>query len=290
MIGRTAAKASAIFWLLAGAASADAQQYNVFETNGQFSTVVTMNGPTLLVPAGNDQLSFTRRIDLDEPGFVVFEQQGANKFARWPTTLPGSLYFGSAVGGVVQWTSVKTVAAAAVVAPPPQVPGGILPRRPRRTLLAERILPNPPLGPIEVTVQNPHTEDLLVGFVDLRKAPPKPKEHALPAGTSKKFLLDRDAGATIERTFELLTPAGQVVQQVETIPVPPARIWDLVVWEYKVTYQVIGQPELTRKSRRSLGVVPLPAGQAMPDELNIYQAAIDMKNPGAAAAYPVPKP
>ncbi len=286
---------------LAAAPSVRAQDFNVFEPTGQFSTVVTMNGPTLIVPAGNVPLTFTRRIDLDEPGYLVFEQQGANKFARWPTTLPGSLYFGSDVGGVVQWTSVKTVAAAVAPVDPagpigqagprgPIVPGGILPRRPRRTLLGERVIPNPPLGPVEVTVENPHREDLLVGFVDLRKSPPKPKEHSLPAGKSKKFLLDRDSGATLERTYELLTPAGQVVQQVETIPVPPAHLWDVVVWEYKVTYQVAGQPELTRKSRRSLGVVPLPAGQGMPPSINIYQEAIDMRNPGAASAYPVPTP
>ena len=163
-------------------------------------------------------------------------------------------------------------------------------RRPRRSLLAERVIPNPPLPPEEVTVQNPHTDDLLVGFVDLRKQPPKPKEHHIPAGTSKKFLLDRDAGATIERVYELITPAGQVLQQVENVPVPPVRIWDLVVWEYKITYQVAGQPELTQKSRRSIGVIPLPPGPQMPKTVDAFQTALDNKNPGAAAAYDNPKP
>lgn len=160
---------------------------------------------------------------------------------------------------------------------------------PIRTLLAERVVPNPPLPPLEVTVENLHSENLIVGYVDLRKTPPKPKEKLMKPGESQKYLLERDSGSTIERTYEVITPAGAVLVQVETVPVPPVRIWDLVVWEYKTTYVVVGQPELDQKSRRSVGVVPLPPGAAMPAKIDVYQAAVDNQNPGAAAAYLNPK-
>jgi hypothetical protein len=160
---------------------------------------------------------------------------------------------------------------------------------PVRTLLAERVVPNAPLAPLEVTIENRHTQDLIVGYVDLRKTPPRPREHVIARGTTQRYLLERDSGATIERTYELITAAGNVVQQVEQIPVPPIRIWDLVVWEFKVTYQVAGRPDLDQKSRRSIGVIPLPPGALMPAKIDVYQAAVDMQNPGAAAAYLNPK-
>jgi hypothetical protein len=156
---------------------------------------------------------------------------------------------------------------------------------PVRTLLAERVVPNPPLPPLEAAVENRHSTALIVGYVDLRKTPPRPREHLIKPGETQKYLLDRDAGATIERVYELITAAGNVVEQVERVPVPPVRIWDLVVWEYKTTYQVVGKPELDEKSRRSIGVIPLPPGAAMPPKIDVYQAAIEMNNPGAAAAY-----
>lgn len=160
---------------------------------------------------------------------------------------------------------------------------------PIRTLLAERVIPNPPLPPQEVTIENSHTQSLIVGYADLRKVPVKPKEHAIKPGETQKYLLERDAGATIERTYETITPAGAVLVQVERIPVLPVRIWDLVVWEYKTTYIVVGQPEMDQKSRRSIGVIPLPPGAAMPPKIDVYQAAVDEQNPGAAAAYLAPK-
>jgi hypothetical protein len=180
------------------------------------------------------------------------------------------------------WVLIVVAAAVAANTAAAQIP-------PIRTLLAERVVPNPPLPPLEVTVENRHTENLIVGYVDLRKVPPRPKEHVMKPGTAQKYLLERDSGATIERTYETITPAGAVLVQVERIPVLPVRIWDLVVWEYKTTYQVVGQPELDQKSRRSIGVVPLPPGAAMPAKIDVYQAAIDNQNPGAAAAYLNPK-
>jgi hypothetical protein len=160
---------------------------------------------------------------------------------------------------------------------------------PVRTLLGERVVPNPLLPPAEVAIQNNHTENLILGFVDLRKQPLRTREHLIAPGTTQKYLLERDAGANIERTYELITAAGNVVQQVEVVPIPPQRIWDVVVWEYKVAYQVVGQPQLDQKLRRSIGVIPLPAGAAMPPALDVFQAAVEEENPGAASAYLNPK-
>lgn len=160
---------------------------------------------------------------------------------------------------------------------------------PVRTLLGERVVPNPPLPPAEVAIENRHSENLILGFVDLRKTPLRAREHLIAPDQTQKYLLERDAGANIERTYELITAAGNVVKQVEVVPIPPQRIWDVVVWEYKVAYQVVGKPELDQKLRRSIGVIPLPPGAAMPPTLDVYQAAVEEENPGAASAYLNPK-
>ena len=47
--------------------------------------------------------------------------------------------------------------------------------------------------------------------------------------------------------------------------------------------------EFPQKSRRSIGVIPLPPGIALPPRIDVYQAAVEMQNPGAAAVYLNPK-
>jgi hypothetical protein len=164
-----------------------------------------------------------------------------------------------------------------------------LPPRGARTLLGERLIPNPPLPDALVKVSNTHSEQLIVSFIDLTDPTKKPKEILIKPTASQTFQLKRDAGAKLERTYEVVTQARNVVQQVVVFDIPPQPIYDVLVWEYKQTYTVIGQPELNQMGRRSLAVLHLPAGDRMPAEIDAYEDAVDAGNPGEVAAYVRPQ-
>jgi hypothetical protein len=158
-----------------------------------------------------------------------------------------------------------------------------------RMLMGERLIPNPPLPDALVKVSNSHREQLIVSFVDLTDPTKKPKEILIKPEQSQTFQLKRDSGAKLERTYEVVTLARTVAQQVVVYDIPPQPIYDVLVWEYKQTYTVIGQPELNQMGRRSLAVLHLPPGDRMPAEIDAYEDAIDAGNPGEVAAYVRPQ-
>lgn len=267
-------------WLVS--TTARAEHFQIVEPlRGRLVAMADLNGPQALVlHLGPVKRNYVRRADLDGPGYWCFERADLRKFVQWPVAIPGLMRFGVAGPDGVLWNGDQNRV----------VPFGVAAAN--RTLLSRSVVPNPPLAPLTVTFTNTHTEDLILGFADLRKHdfPPRTREHTVAHGATAQYLLDRDSGATIETVWSVLLPNGEVVNEVERTPVPPQRIWDVVVWEYKVTYRVAGQPELDMKSRRSLGVLFLPPGEEMPPTIDAYRESVQAGNPGAASAYANPMP
>jgi hypothetical protein len=261
--------------------SAAAEHYKVLDGNtGQLLALADLNDPNLVLHVGATNKAYVRQLELDGPGYQCFQSVGTNGYVRWPLIAPGPMSFGVGTADGIAWSGLENRVEQFGLIP------GIV------TLRSRQVVPNPPLPPATVTCQNSHTQDLILGFVDLRKheSPPRAKEHMVVAGTSQQFLLDRDAGATIVSVYDEVLPTGETVERVERIPLPPQRIWDLVVWEYKVTYQVVGSPELDMKTRRSLAVLHLPAGTQMPAAIDVIREAQQANNPGEAALYAQPQP
>lgn len=261
---------------------AKGEHFKIVEpVGGQLVGLADLKSPNeLLLHLGLLTKKFLRRIDLDGPDYWCFEREDLKHFVQWPLGVPGFARFGTGGAGGIVWKGTEYRV----------VPFG--PPVGTKTLVSRAVVPNPPLPPLTVSFPNTHTEDLIVGFADLRRHefPPRPAEHTIPRGTTAKFSMARDAGAVLETVWDVVLPPGEVVRQVERLPIAPQQIWDLVVWELKVTYRVVGQPELDMKTRRSLGVLYLPAGADLSDTIDVYREALRANNPGAASAYANPTP
>ena len=172
----------------------------------------------------------------------------------------------------------------------------LMPRFARMPLMTRRqVIPNPALPPAQVSLDNSHAEELVVRVFDVRR-PDKTVEHRIPPGGSVAHAFDRDAGAVLEEAWLVPGPLGALVEQVRQTPVPPQRYYDIVVYEHKVTYRYVdpkrisGVQDFDLKTNVSLGVYPVPPGDMLPaaERLDIYRAAVSMRNPGAAAGFGPP--
>lgn len=125
-------------------------------------------------------------MELDTADSFGFEVPGDGKFVRWPISFPGTVSFGRLIDGKLTWEQMKLARQANPQPTLPTLPAASPFARPgTRTLISERIVPNSPLPPSEVRVTNTHTQDLIVGYVELTKKPIKPREHAIAPGKTK---------------------------------------------------------------------------------------------------------
>jgi hypothetical protein len=102
--------------------------------------------------------------------------------------------------------------------------------------------------------------------------------------------LERDSGATIQQTTEFLDGFGNWNRQNYQIPVPPAVLYDISVYEEFLQSIAIDRTgkspnaiEDVNYQPRSVGFLLLPPGDQLQDNsvLDVYRAAADSRNPGA---------
>ncbi|MCA8991819.1 MAG: RICIN domain-containing protein [Planctomycetaceae bacterium] len=163
----------------------------------------------------------------------------------------------------------------------PFTPVPALPR-----LVSREVIPNPPLEPVTVALQNTHSNELWVLVTDLRD-PKQSMRLKIPPDVSTNVILDRDAGARVIETWRIPLTGIEEVREVE---VPPALLYDMSVYEIAVLSvvrdrttnrgggrinNVIGAP-------KSVGLYPVPPGNHLLDgTLDIYAAAKREENTGA---------
>lgn len=171
----------------------------------------------------------------------------------------------------------------------PQQPVFQLPPPQFRTS-AEQILPNPPLPPVTLRIANTHTDTLMILLAD-RRNPSQPATLRIPAGGSETVTLERDAGSTVIQTIEVLDGLGNWNRQEFQIPVPPAALYDMSVYEEFLQSIAIDRTgtspnpiEDVNYQPRSIGFFLIPAGEALADRsvIDVFRAAADSQNPGAA--------
>lgn len=153
----------------------------------------------------------------------------------------------------------------------------------------QQVVPNPELPPIDLILQNNHRDEVMVLLAD-RRMPDNPQKIRIPAGKSESVSIQRDAGATIVESIEVMDLAGNWSQQQYTTPIPPSVLYDISVYEIFLQSIAIDRTgkspnpiEDINMQPRSIGFFLVPPGDAIREGsvLDVYRVAEDAKNPGA---------
>ncbi len=165
----------------------------------------------------------------------------------------------------------------------------IAPVVPVMRTVAHQIIPNPALPPAEVDFVNRHDETVWMLLND-RRAGNLMRSIRIPAGGSETIKIDRDAGATIEETYEFLLSNGQWGRETYTSVIPPAVWYDVSVYVEFLQSIAIDRTgtspspiEDINYQPKSIGWFLLPPGPLLEERsrLEPYFMAKAAGNPGA---------
>lgn len=162
---------------------------------------------------------------------------------------------------------------------------------------SREVTPNPAFKPATVRFENRHSEELLVRIFDNR-ATQRPIDLVLAPGESRTVPLERDSGGFVTQTYFARGLFGGVVQKVRTVPIPPAQIYDVVVYEKSIssvyfdrTKNKTNVPDEVQRALKSIGAFPIPPGDLLPDgaRIDAYREAASQRNPGAVRLFDIPR-
>ncbi len=165
------------------------------------------------------------------------------------------------------------------------------------TLVRRRIVPNRGLAPATVFFDNPSPEELVVQMVD-QSRPGAPIQFNIPPNGSTAQQIRRDGGGTLEEVYLVPGPFGELIESVDSFPLPPQPGPTVVAWSKRVTYRYIDKkhvsvlPDFDLKTHVSLGVFDLPPGEFLRtgDRFDVFREAASRQNPGAAQYFGPPIP
>lgn len=154
-----------------------------------------------------------------------------------------------------------------------------------RNLVSRKVIPNPPLEPATVTLQNSHSNELWVLVTDLRD-PKQSSRVKIPAKMSMNMTLERDAGARVIEVWRIPLTG---IEQERVVEIPPQQLYDMSVYEIAVlsvvrdrTNKGSGQINNVIGAPKSVGFYLLPPGDLLKDgPLDIYDQAKRQNNTGA---------
>jgi hypothetical protein len=153
----------------------------------------------------------------------------------------------------------------------------------------QQVVPNPELPPIDLVLQNNHRDEVLVLLAD-RRMPENPQKIRIQPGKSETVSIQRDSGATIVESIEVMDLVGNWAQQQYTTPIPPTVLYDISVYEIFLQSIAIDRTgkspnpiEDINMQPRSIGFFLVPPGDTLREGsvLDVYRVANDAKNPGA---------
>jgi hypothetical protein len=171
----------------------------------------------------------------------------------------------------------------------PYIAPTVIPVQPFWRSVSREVQANPPLPPAELELRNTHRYALVVLLGDARQGQQFETIRIEP-NSSATVSLERDAGATIQETLEIRSPAGVWDRQQLVTEIPPTAIYDLSVYEEHLQSIAIDRTgkspnpiEDVNYVPKSVGWLALPAGAELPahGQLDVYPLARDAKNPGA---------
>ena len=167
-------------------------------------------------------------------------------------------------------------------APPP--PAVVIPTQ---QMVQQSVRANAPLQSAPTEFLNSHRNELLVRIMDLRTG--VPTDLTIPAGKTRDFIFERDAGATFVERYEVVDALGNVFQQQFTTQVPPITFYDVTVYEKFLQSIAIDRTgkspnkiEDINYQPKGVGFFVIPPGESFRGgKIDVYRSAKQANNPGA---------
>ena len=162
------------------------------------------------------------------------------------------------------------------------------------TVVRSEMVPLQSLPPVEIRLHNAHREDLVIQWVDALRPGARPETIEIPAGSTVRRQVNRDAGVKRVETVQVQRFDGTLVEEVREYVIPAQPLYTLAVFENRVQSVYIDRtgkdptPGSVTKGLRSLGVFRLPPGDLLRDGelINVYEEAAVRQNPGAVRLIP----
>ncbi|WP_164101162.1 RICIN domain-containing protein [Candidatus Laterigemmans baculatus] len=169
---------------------------------------------------------------------------------------------------------------------------------PRVRMTEHALRPKSALPPVTATLLNSHDEELWVVIRDLRGlhhpagGPDLSGTFGRPLrirpGAAVEVELERDPGATLVETYEVVSPFGGFYREELVTALPPAQLYDIAVYERFLQSIAIDRTgkspnpiEDVNYQPKGLGIFPIPPGnQFSGGVVDVYRLAKQANNPG----------
>lgn len=143
-----------------------------------------------------------------------------------------------------------------------------------------------PLPSVTARLANSHNAELWVLVTDLRDG--RSEGMKIPAGGAVDVQLDRDAGATLVETYQVVSPLGEVYREEFVTSVPPAVLYEITVYERFLQSIAIDRTgksptkiEDVNYQPKGVGIFVVPPGDRFSGGvLDVYRRAKAAGNPG----------
>ncbi|QDS95441.1 hypothetical protein FF011L_42370 [Roseimaritima multifibrata] len=155
-------------------------------------------------------------------------------------------------------------------------------------LVQHEYRPLPAGRPARIQLFNSHRSEIRIVLTDLMNQRSYPQQSIQP-GQSIPVSLERDLGGEIIERYEVSDSTGRIhVDEFITV-VPPAILYDISVYEKFLQSIAIDRTgkspnviEDVNYQAKSVGIFPLPAGNALRDgmQIDVWQEAVLQANPG----------
>jgi len=168
---------------------------------------------------------------------------------------------------------------------------GVKPVLPVRRLVRKDISRRP-LQAASVTLQNSSREQIIVMIHYADAAGAAPQEFTIEAGRTVAYTFQRDGGASCKNVYLVTNGLGRQREEIVPAPdLPPKQLYHLAVYTNPVVSKFIDgtgrQPTVIKRGRKSLGLIPLPAGELTRNgsTLDVYKDAVRRNNPGEVSRF-----
>ena len=159
---------------------------------------------------------------------------------------------------------------------------------------SQQVVSNAPLPPATVNLVNT-SQDRVIALVAELQNPTAAQEIEIPARGQATIQLQRDTGATIVETFEVVTAGGLWDRQERSYRIPPVPLYDISIYEVFLQSIAIDRTgtspnpiEDINYQPRSIGIFQVPPGEQLPEtaQIDIMETARRSNNPGGVRPLP----
>jgi hypothetical protein len=149
-------------------------------------------------------------------------------------------------------------------------------------------IPNAPLAPAEIALQNPSQNAVWILLTD-RRSGREPQKIRIESNSQKVVRLERDSGAMLVESFEQQMLDGRWQSERYRTPIPPAILYDISVYEEILQSIAIDATKAggnrimdTNFQPKSIGFFVIPPGDAVSQRgaINVVGKAKAARNPG----------